>query len=78
MIDCEDSGSDDSVPRTGIALPDQVAWYLRSYPNRLARMRSEGKGPAYIKLGKSVRYRWEDVHRFVEANLQNTAEEAQE
>jgi len=64
------------VPRIGIALPSQVASYLETNTNRLARLRSEGRGPAFTRLGRSIRYRWEDVHAFVENNLQSTAEAA--
>lgn len=67
MIDNADGG--DSVPRTGIGLPPQVASYIGVTTNRLARMRSEGQGPTWLKVGKSVRYRWVDVHKFVEENL---------
>ena len=34
----------------------EAAEYLRMSPNTLAKWRWEGKGPAYIKLGRNVRY----------------------
>jgi hypothetical protein len=67
---------DETAPPTGIALPPQVAVYLKTTPNRLARLRSEGRGPAWTRLGRSIRYRWEDVHAFVEGNRQPTADGA--
>lgn len=30
--------------------------------------RSQGRGPTYVKLGRSVRYRVEDIEAFVQAN----------
>lgn len=56
--------------RTGLAKATEVAEYLNTSPSQLGRLRFEGQGPDYVKLGRSVRYRWEDVHRWVEANVQ--------
>lgn len=33
----------------------------------LARMRCEGTGPAYLKLGRSVKYRWSDVEAWLQS-----------
>ena len=74
MIDNVDAG--ESVPRTGIVLPPGVASYLKTNTNRLARLRSEGRGPTFTRIGRSIRYRWEDVHAFVEGNLQAASGEA--
>jgi hypothetical protein len=70
--------ADESAPFTGIGLPPQVASYMGITTNRLARLRSDGQGPAWLKIGKSVRYRWVDVHRFVEENLRVATEGAAE
>ena len=40
----------------------EAADYLRYSPTTLAIWRSLGKGPAYLKIGHSVRYRREDLH----------------
>ncbi|OBB73661.1 AlpA family transcriptional regulator [Mycobacterium sp. 852014-52144_SCH5372336] len=61
-----------SAPHTGLAKASEVAAYLLTTPNQLSRLRFEGHGPKYVKLGRSVRYRWEDVHSWVEANVQAT------
>ena len=37
-------------------------------PMTLAHWRSEGRGPAYVKLGMRVAYRGSDLNRFIEAN----------
>lgn len=68
------ANADESAPPTGIAVPPQVASFLKTTPNRLARLRSEGRGPAFTRLGRSIRYRWEDVHSFVESNRQSAAD----
>jgi len=54
----------------GLAKASEVAEYLTTSTHQLARLRFEGQGPHYVKLGRSVRYRWEDVHRWVNDNLQ--------
>jgi hypothetical protein len=61
-----------STPCTGLAKASEIAAYLLTTPNQLSRLRFEGHGPNYVKLGRSVRYRWEDVHSWVEANVQAT------
>jgi predicted DNA-binding transcriptional regulator AlpA len=33
--------------------------------NTLARMRCQGTGPAFVKLGRAVRYRWRDVELWI-------------
>lgn len=54
-----------------LAKPAEVADYLGTTPAHLANLRYLGKGPAWVKLGRSVRYRWADVDAFVDANVQN-------
>jgi len=34
----------------------------------LAQWRSQGKGPAFIRMGRAVRYRPEDIELFIAAN----------
>lgn len=62
-----------SDEHSGLAKPAEVAEYLRTTVAHLANLRYLGKGPAWVQLGRSVRYRWADVDAWVEANLQNTA-----
>jgi hypothetical protein len=35
---------------------------------RLANLRAEGRGPAWVKLGRSVRYDLAELERYVAAN----------
>lgn len=60
----------DTHRRSGLAKASEVAEYLKTTSNQLARLRFLGDGPAYVKLGRSVRYRWEDVDNWVNGNLQ--------
>lgn len=57
-------------PEECLAKSGDVARYLCTTPNQLSRLRFEKKGPPYIKLGRSVRYRWVDVYRWVDDNVQ--------
>ena len=54
---------------TGLVKASKVAEFLDTTPGRLAKMRMDGDGPPFVKLGRSVRYRWSDVHRWVDANV---------
>ncbi len=60
---------DNTDRRSGLAKASDVADYLQTSTHQLARLRFEGQGPPYVKLGRSVRYRWEDVHLWVNGNL---------
>jgi hypothetical protein len=52
----------------GIALPAQVAEVLDTSPAGLAQMRYRGTGPKFIKRGRRVLYRWDDVRDYLDAN----------
>jgi predicted DNA-binding transcriptional regulator AlpA len=57
--------------RTGLAKTAAVADFLGTTVPQLTRLRWEGKGPSYVRLGRSIRYRWSDVDAWVEANVQS-------
>lgn len=59
-----------AIPVTGLATAKEVAEYLRTSENQLSRLRYEGYGPQFIKLGRAVRYRWADVVAWVDASVQ--------
>ena len=46
-----------------------VAEQLNVGIQTLAKWRSEGKGPRYVQLGRSVRYRANDIAEFVERRI---------
>lgn len=62
-----------ATPQPGLAKADEVAAYLGTSANQLNRLRYEGQGPAFVKLGRSVRYRWPDVHAWVDANVKTSS-----
>ena len=47
----------------------QAAEMLKISPKTLERMRVEGRGPAFVKVGRCVRYRESDILAFVERNI---------
>ena len=55
-------------PEAGLATPAEVADYRRMTTQALNQERYLGRGPAYIKTGRVIRYRWEDVHAFLAAS----------
>ena len=52
--------------------PPRVSAYLGVPVGTLANWRYKGLGPAFIKMGRHVRYRSEDVARWVEDQLDRT------
>ena len=55
-------------PVKPLATPDEVAEWLQVPVERLSKLRKTGGGPVYIKVGRSVRYAWIDVHRWCDGN----------
>ena len=56
----------------------QAAEVLKISPKTLERMRVEGRGPAFAKIGRCVRYRKSDVLDFIERNVfESTSEFAE-
>jgi hypothetical protein len=51
------------------ALPKHVAEVLGTTEQGLAQLRYRGEGPRFVKVGRRVIYRWQDVHAYLEANL---------
>lgn len=47
-----------------LATPEEVAEWLQVPVDRLKRWRKERRGPAYMRVGRDVRYAWADVHRW--------------
>jgi hypothetical protein len=52
-----------------LMLPVEVARRWRMHEKTLAQWRWKGKGPAYVKLGRRVFYRREEIERFEAAWL---------
>ncbi|WP_409141917.1 helix-turn-helix transcriptional regulator [Cellulosimicrobium sp. RS] len=47
----------------------ELAVELGTSPQALADHRYRGTGPAFVKFGRKVRYRRQDVEAFLEANV---------
>jgi len=50
-----------------LATRSEVAAYTRVAISTLARWAMEGRGPAFVRLGRAVRYRRADVIAWVDA-----------
>ena len=54
---------------------EQAAQFLSLKKSTLEAWAVRGGGPAYIKMGKAVRYRMGDLESFIESRMrQNTSE----
>lgn len=46
----------------------ELAEYFQISIKRLEYWRSQGKGPPWVRLEGSIRYRWDDVQKWLEGN----------
>ena len=49
-----------------LATPAELAEFLGVPPHTLAQWRSRGLGPAFVRVGRHVRYRWSAVERWLD------------
>lgn len=56
----------------------QAADFLQVKDSTLEQWRWSGKGPRFIKLNRSVRYRKSDLDNFIEARIYGSTTEAQQ
>lgn len=56
---------------------EEAAAFLKVKPATLEQWRWNGKGPQFIKMGRSVRYRKFDLDAFIEARVFGSTTEAQ-
>ncbi|WP_137725733.1 helix-turn-helix transcriptional regulator [Prescottella subtropica] len=56
------------MPESPLATPDEVAAFLRTTTAKLANDRYRGIGPKFVKHGRRVIYRWDDVQAWVDAH----------
>jgi hypothetical protein len=59
----------------GAMRPDAAAAILSISTQRLARMRLEGGGPPYVKIGRSILYRREDLEAWLAAHIRHSTSE---
>ncbi len=61
-------GSDDVAK---LLTPDDVSQYLGVPASTLANWRYQGCGPAFMRLGRHVRYRTEDVAEWISSRVRD-------
>ncbi len=65
----------DPMPDTDRLLTDdEAAAYLSASTSTLNFWRTQRRGPAFVKLGRNVRYRRCDLDRWIEANRRETSD----
>lgn len=55
--------------------PDNLAQRWHKTTRYLAQLRCNGKGPVYIKIGRQILYRLQDIEEFEEKNLRRHTSE---
>lgn len=58
------------IPEESLLTTTEVATMLGISPGRLRNLRSQGRAPRAVKIGKSVRWKLADVRAFVAANAE--------
>jgi predicted DNA-binding transcriptional regulator AlpA len=68
-----DTTREPSAKPPALATPDEVAEVLGVEAKTLANWRSRRYGPAYVKVGANVGYRWAAVDAWIKAREIKTA-----
>lgn len=55
--------------------PREAAEYLRSSPSTLAKARMYKRGPAFVRIGRAVRYRQSDLDAWMSASVSPSTEQ---
>ncbi|MEC5149538.1 helix-turn-helix domain-containing protein [Cryobacterium sp. GrIS_2_6] len=58
---------------TPLLTAKQTATWLATSEAALSQLRYRGEGPAYVQLGRAVRYRVTDVEDFIDAAVVRTS-----
>jgi hypothetical protein len=61
---------------SGLNNPAEASVIVRLSRANLARRRKRGQAPAWVRLGRKIYYRSEDLQRFIRDNVQPTEEDA--
>lgn len=56
-------------PRTGLATPREIAAYCQVPIGTIYQWSSRGGGPKFLKVGRHLRARWEDVESWLSAQV---------
>ena len=73
----EEKASHDDQPAKVETLltTEQAAWLLGISRKTLERMRVEGRGPKFVKIGRCVRYRQHDLLTWISTNTHQSTSE---
>ena len=52
----------------------EAADYLRLSPATLNEWRTKGKGPKFVRMGRAVRYRQEDLDEYTRTNVRDPSQ----
>ena len=55
--------------------PPQAAAILQVKPNTLAKWRVTGEGPAFVRIGRAIRYSAREVARFIDRQTRRSTSE---
>lgn len=59
-----------------LASSKDVAEFIGVTSNALAKLRMDGNGPAFIRVGsRNIKYRWSDVEAWIDANTHTTTDD---
>lgn len=64
-------------PHSSTLKTPEAAAYLNVQPATLEQWRWNGRGPKFVKIGRSVRYRQADLDAFLEERVFTSTTEAQ-
>lgn len=56
--------------------PDDAAAYISLSVQRLAKLRLEGEGPVFLKVGRSVLYRRDDLDTWLRSRARKSTSDA--
>lgn len=60
---------------TNLLDTEQAAAHIGFAPNSLEKMRTYGTGPKFVKIGRAVRYRPEDLAEYIDARVRTSTSE---
>jgi len=63
-----------AAPERRMLTANQLAEVLQVSPNTLKSWRYHGTGPKWTNVGRTVRYRWAEVDKYLKANTNGGAE----
>ena len=66
-----------TFPSSNLLKTSEAAVYLTVQPTTLEQWRWTGRGPRFVKIGRSCRYRISDLEDFLEARVFSSTTEAQ-